>query len=116
MIFMPFMWQDDENEENILRDNLENAVRQLTIEQRVIAALRNESESDEIIRDPTGTAIDNSIVEKYGKSDEDDECASKEELLLATINELSEKRIDVIDNTNTIATEDITEVANCCDD
>lgn len=45
MTFMPTAWQDDETETNrIMRENLENAVRQLTIEQKVVDALRSEEE------------------------------------------------------------------------
>lgn len=93
MIFTPSMWQDSENDASILRDNLENAVRQLTIERRVITALRDgEKKSGETIRDP---AEDQSAV---GRPDEEEE-------LLETIEEHPEERID--DNT--------AEVADCCD-
>nr|XP_012141193.1 PREDICTED: uncharacterized protein LOC100880491 isoform X1 [Megachile rotundata] len=45
MTFMPSTWQEDETETNrIMRENLENAVRQLTIEQKVVDALRSEEE------------------------------------------------------------------------
>ncbi|XP_017794056.1 PREDICTED: uncharacterized protein LOC108575694 [Habropoda laboriosa] len=45
MTFMPTLWQDEENETNrVLRENLENTVRQLTIEQKVVDAFRNEEE------------------------------------------------------------------------
>lgn len=49
MIFTPATWQEIESDADILRDNLENAVRQLTIEQRVITALRGENVSEETI-------------------------------------------------------------------
>lgn len=43
MSFMPSTWQDEETKMNrVLRENLENAVRQLTIEQKVADAFRNE--------------------------------------------------------------------------
>ncbi|CAK9800429.1 hypothetical protein ANTQUA_LOCUS2447 [Anthophora quadrimaculata] len=45
MTFMPTMWQEEENETNrVLRENLENTVRQLTIEQKVVDAFRNEED------------------------------------------------------------------------
>jgi len=95
MIFMPFTWQESENDANILRDNLENAVRQLTIEQRVITALHDqgdqEQESEETMRDPAGIAEDESIVDKSKRGED-----VKEELL--EIEEQSEDRIDVVEN------------------
>ncbi|XP_076644614.1 uncharacterized protein LOC143354424 [Halictus rubicundus] len=43
MTFMPSAWQEAETESSsILRDNLENAVRQLTIEQKVLNAFQGE--------------------------------------------------------------------------
>ena len=45
MTFIPHTWHEIEDEANsILRDNLENAVRQLTIEQRIISAFKNDEE------------------------------------------------------------------------
>lgn len=88
MIFTPATWQENDNDANVLRDNLENAVRQLTIEQRVITALSDQKESGETIQDPAGT-------EEEEKKEED---ANKEEIL-ETIEEQSDERIDVADNT-----------------
>ncbi|CAD1477026.1 unnamed protein product [Heterotrigona itama] len=43
MTFMPSTWQDEETKmSQVLRENLENAVRQLTIEQKIVDAFRNE--------------------------------------------------------------------------
>lgn len=113
MIFTPSTWQDSENDANILRDNLENAVRQLTIEQRVITALRDrEEESGETIRDPTGAAGDQSIVGRPDGTAEDEE-------LLETVEEQHpEERIDADDATddNTAGGDDAPPgVADCCD-
>lgn len=120
MIFTPSTWQDSENDSaSILRDNLENAVRQLTIERRVITALHGrEMKSEETIRDPTGAAKeDQSIVaqqpDRAAKEEEE-----VEEQLLETIEEHPEERIDA-DN----AMDDNTagggaappEAADCCD-
>jgi len=114
MIFMPFTWQESENDANILRDNLENAVRQLTIEQRVITALHDQGdqESEETMRDPAGISEDESIVDKSKKGDE-----VEEELL--EIEEQSEDRIDVAENNaddtiNEDASE-VVEVNGSCD-
>ncbi|XP_060828617.1 uncharacterized protein LOC132913944 isoform X2 [Bombus pascuorum] len=55
MSFMPSTWHDEETKMNrIIRENLENAVRQLTIEQKVANAFRNEemiSITEETIED-----------------------------------------------------------------
>ncbi|XP_011875741.1 PREDICTED: uncharacterized protein LOC105566396 isoform X2 [Vollenhovia emeryi] len=114
MIFMPFTWQESENDANILRDNLENAVRQLTIEQRVITALHDQEKSEETIRDPAGVAEDESIVDKFEGGEE------VEEELLETIEERSEERIDVAasnaDNGTTIEdAPEVVEVNGSCD-
>ena len=46
MTFIPDTWQELEDEANsILRDNLENAVRQLNIEQRIINAFQDDEET-----------------------------------------------------------------------
>jgi hypothetical protein len=48
MIFTPAAWQESESESDVReRDNLENTVRQLAIEQRVITALRSSREGNE---------------------------------------------------------------------
>ncbi|XP_011685891.1 PREDICTED: uncharacterized protein LOC105448803 isoform X2 [Wasmannia auropunctata] len=110
MIFMPFTWQESENDANILRDNLENAVRQLTIEQRVITALHGgqdcQEASEETIRDPAGIAGDASIVDKSEGGEE-----VEEELLEICTEERSEERTDVAENNaNGTTNEDAPEV------
>lgn len=107
---MPFTWQESENEANILRDNLENAVRQLTIEQRVITALHGQEKEETKIRDPAGIAEDESIVDKSEEREE-----AEEELL----EEQSEETIDIAENnaddtTNEDAPE-VVEVNGSCD-
>lgn len=113
MIFMPFTWQESENDANILRDNLENAVRQLTIEQRVITALHDQEKSEETIRDPAGIVEDESIVNKSEGGEE------VEEELLETIEEQSEERIDIVEDNADDATNqgapEVVEVNGSCD-
>ncbi|XP_012222372.1 uncharacterized protein [Linepithema humile] len=110
MTFTPSMWQESENDANILRDNLENAVRQLSLEQRVITALRDQKESEETIQDPAGIA---SIVEKEG---EEGEGGANEEDLLETIEEQSEERIDTAgDNADDPVAEEASETAQIDD-
>lgn len=109
MIFMPFTWQESENDATILRDNLENAVRQLTIEQRVITALHGQEKNEETIRDPAGIAEDVSIVDKSAGREE------VEELL----EERSEETIEIAgnnagDTTNEDAPE-VVEVNGSCE-
>ncbi|KAL0129535.1 hypothetical protein PUN28_001652 [Cardiocondyla obscurior] len=87
MTFMPFMWQESENDANILRDNLENAVRQLTMEHRVITALHGQEKNKETMQDPAEIAKDESI----DKSEEGEEVVEK---LDETVEEQSEERID----------------------
>lgn len=103
MSFMPSTWQESEHDANILRDNLENAVRQLNLEQRVITALRDQKENkEETIQDPTRIA--ESIVEKEENGGEGD---VNEEDLLGTIEEQSEERIDTAgDNADDTAADD----------
>ncbi|KMQ93230.1 glycine n-acyltransferase-like protein [Lasius niger] len=115
MIFMPFMWQEGESDSNILRDNLENAVRQLTIEQRVITALCDQEESEETIRDLTGTAEDESIVDKSEGEEEGEEEGEKE--LLETIEEQPEERINTAEDNDTVAEDvpEVVEVNGSCD-
>ncbi|XP_003691702.1 uncharacterized protein LOC100871763 isoform X1 [Apis florea] len=65
MTFMPFTWQDEENKTSrILRENLENAVRQLTIEQQVVDAFRN----DEVEENEAGNS--EFVVEEPEEGDE----------------------------------------------
>ncbi|XP_011056239.1 PREDICTED: uncharacterized protein LOC105147134 isoform X1 [Acromyrmex echinatior] len=113
MIFMPFMWQESENDANILRDNLENAVKQLTIEQRVITALHGQEESEETIRDPAGITEDESIVDKSEKGEE------VEEQLLEIIDEQSAERIYIMknnaDDTTNNDVPEVVEVNRSCD-
>jgi len=110
MIFTPFTWQESENDANILRDNLENAVRQLTIEQRVITALHGQEKSEETIRDPAGIAEDESIVDKSegGKEVEGE-----------LLEEQSGERINIAENSADGATNEdapeVVEVNGSCD-
>lgn len=114
MIFMPFIWQESENDSNILRDNLENAVRQLTIEQRVITALRDQEESEGTIRDLTETTENESIVEGEEEGEEED---VDEKELLETIEEQPEDRINTAEDNGTVAEDapEIVEVNGSCD-
>lgn len=115
MTFMPFTWQENENDSNILRDNLENAVRQLTIEQRVITALCDQ-ESGETIRDLTGTTEDESVIVK-SEGEEQSEEEGNEKELLETIEEQPEDRINTAEDNSTV-TEDApetVEVNGSCD-
>ncbi|KAF7399081.1 hypothetical protein HZH68_007673 [Vespula germanica] len=104
MIFTPLSWQETENEaSNILRENLENAVRQLNVEQRVIAALRGdednsvastevqEAEGEETIRE--GGSDSNEEAEVVVEEPEDESYARDEEILEPI--EEQEERIDV---------------------
>ncbi|XP_012531732.1 uncharacterized protein LOC105834065 [Monomorium pharaonis] len=111
MIFTPFTWQESENDANILRGNLDNAVRQLTIEQRVITALHGGQERSEetIVRNPAGIAEDESIVDKSEKGEE------IEEKLVETIEERSVERIDVADSTTKEDAPEVVEVNGSCD-
>ncbi|XP_033220765.1 uncharacterized protein LOC117175219 [Belonocnema kinseyi] len=61
MTFIPDTWQEMEDEANsILRDNLENAVRQLNIEQRIINAFQDDQET--ILIEPVDEA-ENTVLE-----------------------------------------------------
>lgn len=118
MTFMPFMWQESESDSNILRDNLENAVRQLTIEQRVITALREQEESEETIRDLTGISENESIVDKSEEGvqvGEEEDTNEKE--LLETIEEQPEERINTAEDNGTVAevASEVVEVNGSCD-
>lgn len=111
------MWQESESDSNILRDNLENAVRQLTIEQRVITALRDQEESEETIRDLTGTTEDESIVVVKSEEEEEDEEEGANEKELETIEEQPEERINTAEDNDTVVedTPEIVEVNGSCD-
>lgn len=105
MIFTPLSWQETENEaSNILRENLENAVRQLTVEQRVIAALRGdednsvastevqEAEGEETIRE--GGSDSNEEAEVVVEEPEEESYATRDEEILEPIEE-QEERISI---------------------
>ncbi|GAB1859904.1 N-acetyltransferase domain-containing protein [Camponotus japonicus] len=109
MTFTPFTWQENENDSNILRDNLENAVRQLTIEQRVITALRDQQESEETIRDFTGITEDESVIIKSEGEEQGEEEDANEKELLETIEEQPEDRINTAEDNSTV-TEDAPEI------
>ncbi|XP_046819147.1 uncharacterized protein LOC124424315 isoform X1 [Vespa crabro] len=107
MIFTPLSWQETENEaSNILRENLENAVRQLNVEQRVIAALRGdednsiasteiqEAEGEETIRE--GGSDSNEEAEVVVEEPEEESYATRDEEILEPIEE-QEERIEVIE-------------------
>ncbi|KAI4501045.1 hypothetical protein M0802_003848 [Mischocyttarus mexicanus] len=107
MIFTPTSWQETENEaSNILRENLENAVRQLNVEQRVIAALRGdednsvtsteiqEVEGEETIRE--GGSDSNEEQEVVAEESEDESYARDEEILEPI--EEQEERIEVVED------------------
>lgn len=107
MIFTPSSWQETENEaSNILRENLENAVRQLNVEQRVIAALRGEEdnsvasieiqevEGEETIRE--GGSDSNEEAEVVIEESEDESYARDEEVLEPI--EEQEERIEVVED------------------
>lgn len=115
MTFTPFTWQENENDSNILRDNLENAVRRLTIEQRVITALRDQQESEETIRDFTGTTEDESIIKSEGEEQGEEEGANEKELL-ETIEEQPEDRINIAEDNSTVTADasEIVEVNGSC--
>ncbi|RLU22478.1 hypothetical protein DMN91_004756 [Ooceraea biroi] len=109
MIFTPATWQESESDANVLRDNLENAVRQLTIEQRVITALREE----ETIRDPVGVAENEPIVNEPESEREGEE--GVDEQLLEALSIETEDRIDAAyDYTDNVAAEDASEVDDSC--
>lgn len=68
MTFIPDTWQEMEDEANsILRDNLENAVRQLNIEQRIINAFQDDEET--IFIEPVDDA-ESTILETSASPDE----------------------------------------------
>lgn len=104
---MPFTWQESENDANILRDNLENAVRQLTIEQRVITAFHDQEKNEETIRDPAGIAEDESIVDKSEGRQE----VEQEEL----VEEQLEERTDIADAATNEDAPEVVEVNGSCD-
>ncbi|XP_014600062.1 PREDICTED: uncharacterized protein LOC106784730 isoform X1 [Polistes canadensis] len=128
MIFTPSSWQETENEaSNILRENLENAVRQLNVEQRVIAALRGEEnksvasvevqevENEETIRE--GGSDSNEETEVVVEESEDESYARDEEVLEPI--EEQEERIEVVEtkkgnnqNQDNIQLEDASNVDN----
>lgn len=70
---MPSSWQDEENETNrILRENLENAVRQLTIEQKIVDAFRNDEEvssNDETVDKKQGVSETSNDVDNRGEDE-----------------------------------------------
>lgn len=97
MIFTPSTWQETDNEaNNILRENLENAVRQLNVEQRVIAALRGDEDS---VASTEVQEVDGEETIREGASDEEaaepeEESFAREEEVLEPIEEQPEERIE----------------------
>ncbi|XP_017752980.1 PREDICTED: uncharacterized protein LOC108545729 [Eufriesea mexicana] len=73
MTFMPLTWQDEENKMNrVLRENLENAVRQLTIEQKVVDAFSNEEAvENEDENPPAGDCGEKERIEAFALSDKE---------------------------------------------
>lgn len=122
MIFTPSTWHDAENEANsILRDNLENAVRQLTVGQRVIYAFRNEEENgfieeenvedEETIRDTSKEADDGTVIEVSDeeKLNEDD---TRDDEVLEPIEEQPEDRIEAVEENTGEMPEDAVEASD----
>lgn len=108
---MPSTWQDEETKMNrVLRENLENAVRQLTIEQKVADAFRNEemiSINEETIEDKEClNETGNLLVEEPEEGSEEDEHPlgeETEERIIVT--ELSvEENVEVESADNTAET------------
>lgn len=96
MTFMPSTWQDEETKmSQVLRENLENAVRQLTIEQKIVDAFRNED------------AI--TITDKPEERSEEDENAPSEEQIEERI-EMTELRDE--ENTEEQSVDNPEETAN----
>ncbi|CAL7939209.1 unnamed protein product [Xylocopa violacea] len=97
MTFMPTTWQDEENETSRnLRENLENTIRQLTIEQKVVDAFRCEEEisiNEEIVEDneeiPNNEADNPDLV-----VEEPDDGSDEEEVVPE---EKTEERIEIIE-------------------
>ncbi|KAK2585987.1 hypothetical protein KPH14_010560 [Odynerus spinipes] len=112
MIFTPSTWQEAENEaSNILRENLENAVRQLNVEQRVIAALRGDEDS---VASTEVQEVDGEETIREGGSDEEaeavveeaeEESFARDEEVLEPIEEQPEERIDAAEENGKIGDE-----------
>ncbi|XP_076681418.1 glycine N-acyltransferase-like protein 3 isoform X2 [Andrena cerasifolii] len=99
MTFIPSAWRGAENEtSHVLRDNLENAVRQLTIEQNVVDDFRNVDgivASEEAAQDSTSQVVDveTAVEEPEGDLEECEDL--REDVLLEPVAEESEDRIQV---------------------
>ncbi|XP_029038230.1 uncharacterized protein LOC114873751 [Osmia bicornis bicornis] len=99
MTFMPTEWQDDETETNrIMRENLENAVRQLTIEQKVVDALRSEEEisiNEEIIenKDEVVESLNDEENIEMIVEEPEDKTESQQEEIIGSVEE--GERIDI---------------------
>ncbi|KZC07690.1 hypothetical protein WN55_08010 [Dufourea novaeangliae] len=79
MTFMPSTWHDAENESStVLRDNLENAVRQLTIEQKVLNAFQNEETvvQEELVVEDAEEVEE--VVEEFDDASEQPDVADEE--------------------------------------
>ncbi|KAG7190176.1 hypothetical protein KM043_006302 [Ampulex compressa] len=80
MIFTPATWQDAENEaSSILRDNLENAVRQLTVGKRVLDAFRNEEENGEVEETIVERVESSKLADKDVDKDKEEEEEEEED-------------------------------------
>lgn len=99
MTFMPSTWRGAENEtSHVLRDNLENAVRQLTIEQNVVDDFRNVDgivAAEEAAQDSANQVVDaeTTVEEPEGNVEEFEDL--REDVLLEPVEEESEDRIQV---------------------
>ncbi|XP_034181518.1 uncharacterized protein LOC117604969 isoform X1 [Osmia lignaria lignaria] len=99
MTFMPTAWQDDETETNrIMRENLENAVRQLTIEQKVVDALRSEEDisiNEEIIenKDEVVESLNDDENIEMIVEEPEDKTESQQEEIIGSVEE--GERIDI---------------------
>lgn len=91
MTFTPSTWQDPENESSgYFKDNLENAVRQLTIEQKVVNAFQHEEILEEC---EEGNVAEEENIEGIVEEPEEDRNEKSEEETEGE--EESEERIEV---------------------
>ncbi|XP_076231681.1 uncharacterized protein LOC143177565 isoform X2 [Calliopsis andreniformis] len=108
MTFMPSTWEEMENDTcHILRDNMENAFRQLTIEQKVVDAFTNEEEF--IINEETVDEVAENEVEDVGVVEEpnDEQTEENKDLQEEEAEQEPEERIEVTElSVDDIAEED----------
>ncbi|XP_012281374.1 uncharacterized protein LOC105700272 [Orussus abietinus] len=99
-VFTPHSWQEPEEEaSSILRDNLENAVRQLKVEQRVLENLQAEEEATVIAdpedRDPEG---EETIRDSTDSPDDEEEIPREERQFEESLEPIEEQPEDRISN------------------